>query len=83
MNNSVEKLITKETLKRVFANANFGDVTKRDVVRYALMKVACGYNNGWTAQSIIYDLGLCTKKLTLTKKGKEYLYEAFRNDTNH
>ncbi|MCK5614179.1 hypothetical protein KAR91_70595 [Candidatus Pacearchaeota archaeon] len=83
MNNGVVELICKQTLTKVFANANFGSSSKRDVVRYALLKVACGYDNGHTAQSIINELGLCTKKLTLTKKGREYLYEAFRNGTNH
>ena len=83
MNNGVVELITKETLINVFANADFGTSSRRDVVRYALLKIACGYQNGHTAQCIINELGLCTKKLTLTKKGKEYLYEAFRNGTNY
>jgi hypothetical protein len=43
---------------------------KRDVVRYALMKVACGYHNGHTSQCIINELGLCSKDLILTKKEK-------------
>lgn len=83
MKNTVEDYITDEALTNAFGYANFGDVSKRDVVRYALLKTASGYHNGHTAQCIINELGLTTKKLTLTKKGKEYLYEAFRNGTNH
>lgn len=38
----LQKMISNEELEKVFAYSNFGDSTKRDVVRYALMKVACG-----------------------------------------
>ena len=79
----LQKMISDEELEKVFAYSNFGDSKKRDVVRYALMKVACGYRNGHTSQSIINELGLCGKNLSLTKKGKEYLYESFRYGTNH
>lgn len=83
MTDSVEDIITDEALIKAFGYSNFGDSSKRDVVRYALLKTASGYHNGHTAQCIINELGLTTKKLSLTKKGKEYLYEAFRNETNH
>lgn len=79
----LEEMITDKRLEKVFRNTNFGNTTKRDVVRYALMKVACHYHNGHTSQCIIEELSLCTEKLNLTKFGREYLYEAFRNGTNH
>ncbi len=76
-----EKIITDAELNEVWQNANFGNVSKRDVVRFALLKAACGYANGHTAQCIIQELGLVgkseMKSLTLTKKGKQYLWEAF------
>lgn len=74
---NVDKIITNEFLENVFQYANFGNVTKRDVVKEALMKAVCGYHNGHTAECIIIELGLCTKKLKLTKKGQEYLYHSF------
>lgn len=80
---TVEELISEETLITVFANANFGNSTRRDIVRYALLKTACGYYNGFTAQQISKELKLIGKNNKLTKKGQEYLYEAFRNGTNH
>lgn len=83
MESELAKLIPEQTLVNVFGYANFGDSSKRDIVKYALLKIACGYRNGSTADCIIYELGLTTKKLTLTKTGKAYLYEAFRNGTNH
>jgi hypothetical protein len=64
----LQKMVSDKELDKVFYS-NFGGSTKRDVVRYALMKVACGYHNGHT-QCIINELGLCSKDLILTKKEK-------------
>ncbi len=79
----IDQMITDKELESVFAHSNFGSSSKRDIVRYALLKVSCGYHNGHTSHCIIRELGLITKSLELTKKGKEYLYESFRNGTNH
>jgi hypothetical protein len=79
----LQKMVSDKELDKVFNYSNFGGSIKRDVVRYALMKVACGYHNGHTSQCIINELGLCSKDLILTKKGKEYLYESFIYGTNH
>lgn len=72
----LEKIISEKRLEQVFAYANFGNTTKRDVVKYALMKVACGYHNGHTSQQIINEL-------KLTEIGKKYLYEAFAGGTTY
>jgi hypothetical protein len=83
MNNEqeMENLISEEKLKEVFANANFGITSRRDVVKYALLKSSCGYHNGHTAQCIIQELGLVgkshMKSATLTKLGKQYLWACF------
>jgi len=79
----LNSIIPDKELDDAFTNTNFGNITKRDVVRYALLKAACGYYSGHTAQRIINELGLCSKDLKLTKKGKKYLYASFRNGTNH
>ena len=54
------------------------------IVDHALLKVACGYSNGHTAECIIEELGLVlitkTRKISLTKLGRNYLYEKFRYD---
>jgi len=73
----LEKLVSSKDLEKAFGNSNFGDITKREVVRGTLLKYACGYYSGHTAKCIVKELGLITEKLTLTKKGKEYLYYAF------
>lgn len=75
----LESIVSEKELEEMFEGANFGSKSKRDVVRYSLLKVACGYHNGFTSQSIINSLGLCSKNLKLTKKGQEYLYDSFEN----
>lgn len=78
-----ESIITDEEVERVHANANFGTMTKRDVVAFALLKAACGYHSGGTARSIIIEHGLTSNPSnpmnvpTLRKKGREYLWACF------
>ena len=55
---------------------------KREVVNQALLKCACGYHNGYTAQTIITEHGLIndTKKRgqgALTARGRAYLWAVY------
>lgn len=76
-------MITDEIIEKAFENTNFGSMSKRDLVRYGLLKVACGYYNGHTLKRILIDLALINEKsLTLTKEGKKYMYDAFSNGTS-
>lgn len=79
----MDKIITDEQLNTAFGNSDFGNISKRDVLKFALLKATCGYANGYTSQSIIQRLGLVGKSAMkgnyLTKKGKQYLWEAFGN----
>jgi len=73
----LEKIISEIELKKAFGNSNFGNISNRDVLKSTLLKCASGYYSGHTAKCIVEELGLVTLKWTLTKKGKEYLYDAF------
>lgn len=79
---NVNELVTDEQILKAFENTNFGAMHKRDLIRYGLLKVTCGYYNGHTLKHILIELGLTTQKLSITKKGKQYLYEAFSNGTS-
>lgn len=71
-----EEMVTIEDIESVWGNANFGDNTdKRGIVNDTLLKYMGGYSSGQTATCICQELGLLTKKRTLTKKGGRYLYE--------
>ncbi len=72
----IKALIPDELLTKAFENTNFGSTPYREVVRESLLKCASGYTTGRTAKIICMELGLVTAKWTLTKHGKEYLYES-------
>ena len=78
-----QDIITDEQIERVHANANFGSMPKRQVVDEALLKCACGYHNGYTAQQIVSEHGLIktgrkTGTTSLTPLGRKYLYAAYK-----
>lgn len=75
----VEEIISDEELATAYANSNFGALTPREVVASTLLKCASGYETGHTAKCIVSELGLVTKQWTLTKRGKEYLYFAYKH----
>lgn len=72
-----EKILTDEQINNAWGNADFGNMNKRDVISGALLKCASSYYTGHTAKCIVEELGLVTKKWTLTKIGKEYLFAHF------
>lgn len=69
--------VTGEEIDAVWGNANFGGTSRRDVIRFGLLKCACGYYQGHTSTQIITELGLIDKDYNLTAKGKHYLWMAF------
>ena len=79
-----KEIITDKLIESVWGSANFGEElnkNKRNVVDNALLKIACGYSNGYTAHCIIKELGLISEKtMKLTKLGRNYLYESFIKD---
>lgn len=78
MSTELEALVSNEKLEKAFMGTNFGTMTHRDVVKYALLKYASIYRTGHTAMSILIDLGLISAKThKLTRLGKIYLYDAF------
>lgn len=74
---SVQEIISDEKIEKVHANANFGDMDKRDVVNLAVLKCASGYWNGSTANAIIKEHLLVDDNYELTAKGRMYLWAAF------
>jgi hypothetical protein len=73
----IEEIITDEQMIKAFGHSNFGNWKPREVLADTVLKYASGYQTGHTAKIIGLELGLITQKGTLTKKGKEYLYESF------
>ena len=80
----LEQIVSKEALQHVFNGTDFGKVAPRSIIEQALLKAASGFYNGFTSEHILISLGLLrltkkSKNRVLTRKGKDYLYEAFAN----
>ncbi len=79
---TVQDLITDKQVDIAWGEADFGTFyDKRDVIKYSLLKFACGYKTGKTAKSILEDLGLITQNENLTQRGKRYLYVSFKHSS--
>lgn len=74
----LEQMISDEELTKVFAYANFGSMSNREVVKQGLLKCAGEWHQGHTSRTILFELGLIGKNYTLTKKGGRYLFEAYK-----
>lgn len=72
--------VTDVELDKAFANANFGSISKREVIKQGLLKCAGRFYQGQTSKQILQELGLVGKGYTLTKKGARYLYFAYEGD---
>jgi len=82
------KIVTDADIERVHANANFGDMSKRDVIDAGVLKAAFGYSDGHTSHCILEEHGLIrrnrprTSYPSLTKKGQRYLRAIFAGNFN-
>lgn len=74
------EIISDEEIERVHANANFGSMSKRQVVNQGVLKCASGYHQGHTSTQIIKEHGLIDDKYNLTSKGRMYLWAAFNSE---
>ena len=75
-------IVTRDEVEAIKGNANFGEyVDIMDVVKFGLLKSACGYYHGHTSTQIIIELGLITEKRNITKKGRENLFYWFNDIT--
>lgn len=72
------ELVSDEALGKAWGHANFGDYTRRQVLRLAVLKCASGYSQGHTSKQIAYDCGLIDDHYQLTAIGRAYLWQAFR-----
>lgn len=78
-----QQIISDDEIDRIHGNANFGSMTKREVVDYGVLKCASGYHQGFTSKTICVEHGLIDdKNYTLTEKGKKYLWAAWAKNNN-
>ena len=76
-----EKIVSIGEMEKAFEPYNFGDSSSRKILEEGVMKVAAGFKDGYSAVTILQNLGLIGKnkfKPVLTKKGKCYLWAVYR-----
>jgi len=76
---TVQDLITDNQINISWGNADFGEVSRRELIANSLLKCASGYSTGSTAKYILEDLGLVSKDWELSHKGQRYLFAAYSN----
>lgn len=77
---NVEEIVSDVRLDEVWGSANFGEMPKRDVIKYGLLKCIGGYYTGYTLKTILVELNLVyANKWSITKLGGKYLFAAFYN----
>jgi len=79
---TVHDIVTDAQIKEAWGNANFGQLSQREVIANTCLKCACGFQTGRTARSIVEDLGLVTPDWQLSQRGKAYLYAAYSGGSN-
>ena len=77
------EIISDADVDRIHANANFGDMPKRQVINEGVFKYAIGSHCGHTQTQILREHGLITQprgpaeNASLTAKGKRYARSVF------
>ena len=74
-----KSIIPDEEIEKVHANADFGGMTKREVVNFGVLKCARRYYQGHTSNQIIKEHGLVDDEYNLTHKGCAYLWSVYSN----
>ena len=69
---TVQEIVSDEEVERVHANANFGSISKRDVVNQAVLKCASGYYQGYTSHQIAHEHGLIKSGPDSRSRSEEY-----------
>lgn len=69
--------VTDEDIEIAFRNTDFGGANHRSLLEQGVLKKTVGYHSGWTLTQIMIKIGLTTEKGNITKKGRDFMFEAF------
>ena len=69
-----EVILSDQEVHDVAVNADFGSMTKRQMINKGVLKCACGFYSGSMLTFILEQHGLINKDNSLTVKGKAYLW---------
>lgn len=77
-----DSLISDQAIEAAFAGTDFGGMDHRSLLEQGVLKIQSGYACGHTLTRILIGLDLIKRhstaaRHTLTKKGKDFLFNAF------
>ena len=75
-------IIEDSEIENAFQGTRYGTRDRRKLLEQGVLKNLAGYVTGHTLKCIMENLGLRTKKGTITKHGKKFVYEAFKDSKN-
>lgn len=78
----LQEIVSDEEIKNAWSNIIYPIPSKRAVIEKHLLSCVTGKNQNLFVNHITNRLGLTYIDYTLTKKGKEYMYYAFKVDEN-
>ncbi len=70
-------VVSDRQLEIAFSGSDFGRRDHRTLLEISVLKRAVDYHCGWTITQIMMDLRLIGKTGKVTKKGKEFLRDAY------
>jgi len=77
-----QEIIPDSEIEAVHANAQFGDMPKREVVDRGVLKCAFGFHQGHTVRHILHGHGLIQERYgegyRLTIEGREYFSSVWK-----
>lgn len=74
--------ITGQEIEQAFGHANFGGADRRKLLEQGVLKYQAGYRSGSTLTEIMQELGLIGKNFRVPKKGRRFLYSAFKDSVH-
>jgi len=80
MKNKYPRIEDKE-IEKAFENTNFGPNDNRKLAAQGLLKQLAGWRSGYTLTCIMKELGFVNRNGDISKKGKMFLYEEFKDST--
>lgn len=80
--NKLNSVVSDKDMEKAFGNSDFGGLPPRSILKFGLLKVVCGFYQGYTSKTILNELNLIDSNYKITTKGREYLWQAFKENSN-
>ena len=77
----MKEIITDEEIEEAFERTDFSPNDSRKIIEQGVLKRQARFSTGGTLGRIMSELGLTSPAGTVTSKGRQFLFVAFRDKT--